>query len=74
MTAPGRKRLSEGRRIAVIGWWPIGGLKGSLSERSLFRDLEGVVDFDSQITHATSQLGVAEQQLDRPEVLRPPID
>ena len=44
MSATGRKRLSEGKRIAVIG-----GPNGSLSDLGLFRDLERVVNLDPEV-------------------------
>jgi hypothetical protein len=40
----------------------------------LFGDGDGVVDFDAEIPHRALELGVTEEQLDRPEVSSPPID
>jgi hypothetical protein len=70
MSAPGRKRLSDGRRIAVID--RIGSPGDSLSDLGLFRDLERVLDLDAEVTGSALQLCVIKQQPDRPEVLRPP--
>ncbi len=60
-TASGRKRLSEGRRIAVVGLTYCRP-EGLLSDLGLFCNLECIVDLDAEVT----DVGVAEQQLDRP--------
>jgi len=35
----------------------------------LFRDFQRIIDFDAQIPDGTFQLGMSEQQLDRPQIL-----
>jgi hypothetical protein len=40
----------------------------------LFRHLQGVIDLNPQISNGALQLRMAEQQLNRPQVLRPAID
>jgi len=40
----------------------------------LFGDFQSIVDFNTQVSNGTFQLGVSEQQLDRPQVLSPTID
>ena len=39
------------------------------SDLRLLRDLQGVVDFDAQVADRRFKLGVAKQQLHRPQVL-----
>lgn len=48
MSGTGRKRLSEGRRIAVIDE-PYYGPNGSFSDLGLFRDLQRVIHLDPQV-------------------------
>ena len=40
----------------------------------LLGHLQRVIDLDSEVTHRALQLGVAQKELHRPEVLRPAID
>jgi hypothetical protein len=46
----------------------------SISDINLFRYCQGVIDLDAEIPDRAFDLGVPEQQLDGPEVARPPID
>lgn len=41
---------------------------------NLLRDLQGIVDFDAEVTDGALELGVAEQKLDGPQVLGPLVD
>jgi hypothetical protein len=40
----------------------------------LLSHFKRVVDFDAEVSHRALELGMSEQQLHGPEVLRPPID
>jgi hypothetical protein len=40
----------------------------------LFRYCEGVIDLNAEIPDRAFDLGVPEQKLDSPQVVRPPID
>lgn len=40
----------------------------------LFRQLQGVIDIDSQIPDGAFELGMSEKQLNSPDVLRSPVD
>ena len=44
------------------------------SDLRLLRQFEGVVNLDAEVADRALQLGVPEQQLHRPEILRPPVD
>ena len=41
---------------------------------SLLRDLKRVVDLDPEVSDSAFKFGVPEQQLNRPEILGPPVD
>ena len=45
-----------------------------ISDINLFRYRQGVIDLDAEIPHRAFDLGMPEQELDGPEVSRPPID
>ena len=44
------------------------------SDRRLLRELQGVLDFDAQVADRRFKLGVAKQQLHRPQVLGAPVN
>jgi len=44
------------------------------SNLSLFRHFQGVIDLNPQVSHSALQFCMSEQQLNRPQVLRPAID
>ena len=44
------------------------------SDINLFRYCQGVIDLDAEISDRAFDLGMPEQQLDSPQVARPPID
>lgn len=44
------------------------------SNLSLFRHLQGIIHLDAQIAHSAFYLGVAEKQLNRPQILRSLVD
>lgn len=44
------------------------------SNLSLFRHLQCVIDLNPKVSNSALQLRMAEQQLNRPQVLRPAID
>ncbi len=41
---------------------------------SLLRDFQRIIDLDAKVPHRALQFGVAEQELDRPDVLRAPVN
>ena len=45
-----------------------------ISDINLFRYCQGVIDFDAEIPDRAFDLGVSEQELDSPEITRPPVD
>ena len=60
----GRTKPSWHRRAATV----------SLSDLSLFRNLERVIDLDPKVSHGTFQLGVAKQELDGTQIAGLAID
>ena len=44
------------------------------SDLGLFRNLQCIIDLDTEVSHGAFQLGVAKQQLDRPQVLGSLVD
>lgn len=49
-------------------------LRPLLTTPRFARPFECVIDLDSEVAHRTLQLGVAKEELDRPEILGPTID
>jgi hypothetical protein len=45
-----------------------------ISDINLFRYCEGIIHFDAEIPHRAFDLSMPEQELDSPQVARPPID
>src|ERR1035438_3109592 len=45
-----------------------------ISDINLFRYCQGVIDLDAEIPDRAFDLGMPEQELDGPEISRPPID
>jgi hypothetical protein len=45
-----------------------------ISDINLFRNCQGVIDLDAKISDCAFDLGMPEQELDRPQVARPPIN
>ena len=45
-----------------------------ISDINLFRYCQGVIDLDTKIPDCAFNLGMPEQELDSPQVTRPPID
>ena len=44
------------------------------SDINLFRYREGVIDLNAEIPHRAFDLGMPQQELDSPEIARPPVD
>jgi hypothetical protein len=44
------------------------------SDFRVLGDLEGVIDLDTEVSHGRLELGVPEEQLNGPQVLRAPVD
>ena len=63
--------------IGTTGGWRVGRacpLCPGISDINLFRYCEGVIDLDAEISDRAFDLGMPEQELDSPQVARPPID
>ena len=45
-----------------------------ISDINLFRYCKGVIDLDAEIPNRAFDLGMPQQELDSPEIARPPID
>ena len=45
-----------------------------ISDINLFRYCQGVIDLDAEISDRAFDPGMPEQELDSPQVARPPID
>ena len=65
--------LSDGGRIAkgIVDVWDV--LKADL-DVDLLRDRQSVFNLDAKVSHGAFQLGVAEQELNRTDVARAPVD
>jgi hypothetical protein len=44
------------------------------SDVKLFRYSDGVIDLDTEVSDGALNLGVPQQELDRPQIARPSID
>jgi hypothetical protein len=44
------------------------------SDIDLFRDSQGIVDFNAEVSDGAFDFGVAQQKLDRPKVARASVD
>ena len=65
------------QQLAQSGGWRRGRaspLCPGSSDINLFRYCQGVIDLDAEISDRAFDLGMPEQQLDSPQVARPPID
>ena len=63
--------------MARTGGWREGRacpLCPGISDVNLFRYCQGVINFDAEVSDSALDLGMPEQELDSPQVARPPID
>ena len=66
--------LHGGKKPAGYGSGRACPLGPGISDINLFRYCQGVIDLDAEIPDRAFDLGMPEQELDGPEVSRPPID
>ena len=75
---PDQRQRSRLRLLmAQSGGWRVGRacpLCPGISDINLFRYCQSVVDFDAEIPDRAFDLGMPEQELDSPQIARPPID
>ena len=64
----GKSRRGRGRTCPLCPGRP------GASDVDLFRYRQGVIDLDAEIPDRAFDLGMPEQELDGPEISRPPID
>jgi hypothetical protein len=60
----------------IVRYWPANDRSPAIASLNfgLFRHLKSIVDLNAEIANRTFQLGMSEQQLYRPKVLRSPVD
>src|SRR6266851_2077125 len=72
-----RKLSAANERLVLAGLRPSGPAVATSSTRlhlSLLRDLQRVVDLDSEVSDGALQFAMAKEKLDGPEIPGPPVD